>query len=632
MKFSVVSLLLFLPAVSFSATPNAFVGRDVCAGCHKSIADTQRTTAMARTWQGKDTTLVPQTDTERHAEGPDPAIQYLVRRTATEFQFNVQVPGHETDRFPIETTMGGQRHGLSFLFRVPSLNGSPLARAPLVEGRYLHYAPENKLERSPGFPEEKPANYETAFGRVLTPGFEKKCLTCHGEPRTVASSHKESGVTCESCHGAGQQHLAAIAAHSADKQILNPRKQPIAEQSQACAQCHSGFSVVEDPLPHDLLISDQVTALQNAECFRQSGGHISCTNCHDPHQDAPRAVLVQRSEATCLGCHSVKVSQHASVCPVNQKTGCVGCHMPDQTKPPLRVADHWIRVRPEKSGPVQKALAEWRTEVQPKHIYLRMIAVSERDKAESLREQIAAGGSFFDLARANSQDSGSARNGGYLGDLRTEQLPAAWAQTALALEPGELSQAVETGGSWLILQRLPRGFREDAEAHYNRAMDLRKTGQREQSAAELLEALKIYPQLLRALTYLGVTYGEAGNPQAGAAILSVATHLYPQDAGAHFNLGVALGALNDSREVDEYKSALSIDPDLVSAYLNWGAALYAKGQYREAIELYRQGIQVNPLVASLHYSLSIALQQQGDKAEAQKELELAQKIDPNLAK
>ncbi len=587
---------------------------------------------MARTWQGKNTTVIPATGTETHTEGPDPAIQYLVKRTAEQFHFNVQTPGHPADHFPVETTMGGQRHGLSFLFRVPSLDGSPLPRAPLVEGRYLHYVPDNKLELSPGFPADKPTNYETAFGRVLTPGFEKKCLACHGEPRTVETSHQESGVSCESCHGAGQQHLSAIAAHAEDKQILNPKKQPVAQQMQACAQCHSGFSVVEDPLPHDLLISDQVTALQNTECWRQSGGQISCTNCHNPHQDAPRAMLVQRSETTCLGCHSTKVSSHAAVCPVNQATGCVGCHMPDQSKPPLRVADHWIRVHPDQSGPEQKQSAGWRTTVQPKHLYLRMIAASDREKAETIRKQIVSGASFFDLARANSQDANSAKNGGFLGDLPVDQLPASWTQAALQLQPGELSPVIETPNGCLLLQRLPRGFREEAETHYNKAMDLRKAGRREQSAAELLEALKIYPQLLRALTYLGVTYGEAGNPQAGAGILSVATHLYPQDAGAHFNLGVALGALGNAQEIEEYKSALVIDPDLVSAYLNWGAAMYAKGQYNEAIALYRQGIQINPLIASLHYSLSVALQQQGNTSEAQKELALAEKIDPNLNK
>jgi tetratricopeptide (TPR) repeat protein len=162
-------------------------------------------------------------------------------------------------------------------------------------------------------------------------------------------------------------------------------------------------------------------------------------------------------------------------------------------------------------------------------------------------------------------------------------------------------------------------------------MELRKQGKAQDSAAELLEALKLYPQFLRALTYLGVTYAEAGNPQAGAGILSVAIRLYPNDAGALFNLGIAEGAMGKDDEIAEYKRTIEIDPDFVLAYLNWGAALYAKGQYQQAIQVYRKGIEVNPLLASLHYSLSLALQQVNEPKEAQAELELARKIDPKVA-
>jgi tetratricopeptide (TPR) repeat protein len=67
------------------------------------------------------------------------------------------------------------------------------------------------------------------------------------------------------------------------------------------------------------------------------------------------------------------------------------------------------------------------------------------------------------------------------------------------------------------------------------------------------------------------------------------------------------------------------------AYLNLGGALYNKGQYDEAIQAYRHGIDVNPLIASLHYSLSLALEHQNKTQEAQAEMALAQKIDPKIA-
>ncbi len=252
-------------------------------------------------------------------------------------------------------------------------------------------------------------------------------------------------------------------------------------------------------------------------------------------------------------------------------------------------------------------------------------------KAAAIREQLLSGESFFELARANSIDRRTGMNGGYVGDLTTSQLDPLWSAAVLKLEPGEISDVIEGNGKYFILQRMPRNFREEAEAKFDEAMNLRKEGKRQESAAELLNALKIYPFFLRALTFLGITYGEMGNQQAAAGILGVATRLYPQDEGAHFNLGIAYGAMGNEEEIAEYKRTIEIDPDYAPAYLNWGGALYAKGQYEEAIQLYRKGININPLNASLHYSLSVALDQTNKTQEAEAEMTLAGKIDPKYA-
>jgi predicted CXXCH cytochrome family protein len=539
------------------------------------------------------------------------------------------MPGRNPIRVPVETIVGGERHGYSFLARVHDLDGASLARAPLVETRYLHYAPNNQLALSPGFPKDKPVSFDTALGRVLPPKFGAKCLACHGEPRTEGA-HMATGVSCESCHGPGQNHLPALGRKSEDKGILNPAKLPVAQQMQPCSQCHAGFSNVQDAMPDDLLISDQVTALSNSECWRQSGGRITCVQCHDPHQDAPRAALVAKSEAACLGCHSEQVANRPALCPVNRTTGCVGCHMPESdASAPFRISDHWIRVHPDNA--THEHRPEWQTQIKPNHLFLRVIELDDQTKAQSIKEQLDAGASFFDLARANSLDRASAMNGGYLGDLEAAQFNAPWSAAAAALPAGGHSSLIENHRHYFIVGRMPRNFREEAEARFNHALEMRNAANPQGAAAELLEALKIYPRLLRALTYLGITYAEGGNPQTGAGILTLATKLYPQDAGAHFNLALAYGATRSEDEIGEYKKALEIDPDYVPAYLNWGAALQAQGQYQQAIEIYRKGIEVNPLVASLHYSLSVTLDHQGQTQQARDEMTLAIKLDSRLA-
>jgi predicted CXXCH cytochrome family protein len=627
---SVVRLGFLLPLLSVAAE-NGYVGRTVCAGCHKQIAETQVQTNMARTWQGVATPQLPANYSETHAEGPTPAIEYAFKRTGPELQYRVQMPGHPPQEFPVETAVGGKRHGISFLLRIPAIEGSPLPLARLVEARYFHSASQDRLAFSLGFPEDKPATYETAFGRVLTPYLEKRCLSCHAMPRSRGQL-VESGVSCENCHGPGQPHLAALSKHSQDLGISNPKKLPVAERMQPCSQCHAGSSLVADPLPDDLLISDQVTALKNSECWRESSGGITCTNCHDPHKDAPRPVLVARAEKTCLGCHRTTAVNHAGLCPVNRITGCVGCHMPNQTRGAFVIAEHWIRVHPEQKVKVVAHGPAWRSTIRPNHLYLRMIVLDDREKASIIRQQLLSGGSFFELARANSIDRSTAENGGYVGDIEASQLDPVWSAAALKLSPKEISNVIEGNEKYFIVQRMPRNFREDAQAIFDKAMELRKQGKQQESISQLLEALKIYPRLLRALTWLGAAYGQGGNPAVSAGILTIATQLYPQDAGAHFNLGIAYGSMGKDDEIAEYKRTIEIDPDYVPAYLNWGGALYAKGQYEEAVQVYRKGINVNPLIASLHYSLSIALEHQNNPQEAKDELALALKIDPNVGK
>jgi tetratricopeptide (TPR) repeat protein len=583
---------------------------------------------MAGTWRALGTTNLPATYSETYAEGPAPPIDYAIKRSGEIFKYRVQMPGRPAQEFPLEAIVGGERHGLSFLFRLPAVDGLPLPVSRLLESRYFHSAGQDRLALSLGFPEQKPSSYETAFGRVLTPVLEKRCLSCHVQPRRIGG-RVETGVSCENCHGPGQSHLVAIGNHTPDHGILNPGKLPIANRMLPCSQCHAGSSYLADPMPDDVLISDQVTALKNSECWRQTAGQITCTNCHNPHQDAPRPVLVARAERTCKVCHSASTTKHAGVCPVNRVAGCVTCHMADEKRGAFTIAEHWIRV-PLDQKPKLARNTTGRTTIIPRHLFLRLMVFNDREKALDIQRQLSKGSLFFDLARANSSDSATASEGGYLGDLETTQLDPAWSSAVMKLEPGEISPIVEANGKYFIVQRMPRNFRQQAEAVFNKAMDLRNQRRLQDSASELLEALKIYPRLLRALTHLGVVYGEAGNAQTGAAILEIATRLYPRDAGAHFNLGIAYGALGNPNEIVEYQRTIDIDPDYVPAYLNWGGALYGKSEFDEATKIYREGINVNPLVASLHYSLGLTLQAENKMAEAATELAIARTIDPEV--
>ncbi len=610
------------------ADAQGYLGRQVCAGCHKEIAATQATTNMANTWQPLNTPLLPKNFSETYDEGPPPNIHYEVQRDGNAGKYQVTIPDRSPVEFPLEAIVGGKRHALTFIFRVPEIGGVKLSRAPLIESRYIHSTQENRLGLELGFPEDKPTGYETGFGRAIGPALEERCFRCHTAPRTWGGQ-VEVGVTCESCHGPGQKHLLALSKHSSDLGILNPAKLPVPEKMQTCLQCHGGAGYVEDALPANLLISDQASGMRNSECWRETAGQMTCTNCHNPHQDAPKAVVDERSVKTCLGCHSLAVKKHAAICPENRSNDCVGCHMPKKIEGVFHLADHWIRVHPEQNVRIEaKRNPAWRSMYVPNHLFLRMVVLDDREKAAAIHRQLVAGGSFFELARANSLDRTSGLNGGFLGDVEASKLDPAWSAVALNLEPGEMSNVLEANGKFVVIQRMPRNFKQDAEAKFDYAVQLRKSGKVPESIAALVDSLKVYPFFLRALTYLGITYSQGGNPKTGAGVLEIAEREYPRDEGTHFNLGVAYGALGETeKEIAEYQKTLAIDPDYFSAYLNWGGSLFAGGKYDEAIEMYRKGIAINPLSAPLHYSLGMALDRVDKKAEAATEIALAGKID-----
>src|SRR5438309_834412 len=117
---------------------NGYLGRDVCAGCHGDIAASQARTNMAGTWRALGTTNLPATYSETYAEGPAPPIDYALKRSGEIFKYQVQMPGRPAQEFPLEAIVGGKRHGLSFLFRLPAVDGLPLPVSRLLEARYYH--------------------------------------------------------------------------------------------------------------------------------------------------------------------------------------------------------------------------------------------------------------------------------------------------------------------------------------------------------------------------------------------------------------------------------------------------------------------------------------------------------------
>lgn len=294
----------------------------------------------------------------------------------------------------------------------------------------------------------------------------------------------------------------------------------------------------------------------------------------------------------------------------------------------FQIADHWIAVHPEqriKAGTDSTP----RSLVAPKRECLEIIATGDRAKAEAARQRLSAGELFYDVAHQTSVDA-SAAAGGYIGDVKLSEMDPHLADAAGRLWYGETSDIVEQGGRYLILHRLPREFRQDANRLFLEAVQLQTLGERKAAAAKAQAALKMYPYFLRAHIFLGAQIGAAGDAARSAYVLAFAAQSYPTDGFAQFQYALALDKQPGS-QIEAFRRAIELEPDMVGAYESLGAALASSDDMPAAIEVFRRGLVIDPLSAVLNYRLGAALKQERDGAGAKQFLALAAKLDPDIA-
>jgi len=618
-------MVLVTTCVGSELNDARYAGPESCIRCHREVAETQTKTAMANTWHGALAPSIPKPLDLKKSEGPEPSLLYEVRGLVTGFQFVVTMPNAVRSVLPVEAMIGGTRHGLSFLQRIEQVDGIPLERSALIEARYA-YSPHGALVLSPGFAIEKPSDYEDALGRVLSPRFERRCLACHGQPGTLGAG-KLGGVRCESCHGAAIDHVNAVTGRTLQPSTIKPSALSGAESMNVCAQCHTGLSNQSDPLPDDLLVSSQVPALRNSECFIQSSKKLTCVSCHNPHQDSPN--VVETSVKTCLSCHSPGHQGHASICPINATSDCIRCHMPSINKNSFHLTDHWIRVHPKQAMVAAKSDGNLASHIAPKREFLRIIAVDNLEKAHAVLQRLTKGDAFTEVARQMSIDP-TAPAGGYIGDTDLLQMDPKLSAAAEKLTYNGTSGAIELGDRYIVLHRVSRDFKWQADQLFREASTLKEHGDRKGALEKDQQALQIYPYFLRALVLMGTTLGEGGDTERASQILRFAVQSYPKDASAEFDLGLTLAA-RPSEQIEAFRHAIDLDPDTIAIYQSLGAALYSSGQPQAAIDTFRQGLKIDPLSAILNYDLGLAMQQQGDEAGAKRALSLAGKLDPEIA-
>jgi predicted CXXCH cytochrome family protein len=214
------------------------------------------------------------------------------------------------------------------------------------------------------------------------------CIVCHavgGKPGlnlsqgTVKTQVAEFGISCEACHGPGEEHIAwreqqvEIVKDSSKDPIVNPERCDSRVSSQICGQCHSAFSPLDAPAffkrgytyraggdlekSHRLLTfketrskrgNDRVRSyywddgtcrvggreylgLIESTCFKR--GTLSCLSCHSMHESDPNDQLAKHMDGNdaCLQCHEkfkTTLEEHTHHSATSSGSLCYNCHMP----------------------------------------------------------------------------------------------------------------------------------------------------------------------------------------------------------------------------------------------------------------------------------------------------------------
>jgi tetratricopeptide repeat protein/cytochrome c554/c'-like protein len=314
------ALVLILPLSAADADTDS----RICARCHPAIFESYSRTAMAQS-SGRVTRIEREGQFRHQSSG----VRYRVHNEGADVFFDFELPGVKGRR-RLEYFIGSGAIGKSFIYGVDSF----FYQAPVS-----WYAGHAAWGLSPG--------YESANGLYLTRPVELACLECHASRlrplRGTQNGYEsppflENGVSCERCHGSGDQHVLGKG------RIVNPTALAPDRRDSICEQCHiqgeariARASTAQAFRPGERLwdyvvvfvwrgnstemkVTSHFERLLQSSCKRLAGDQLWCGTCHDPHRQPSDAEKGAYYRGKCLRCHEANRCVRGA--------DCRACHMP----------------------------------------------------------------------------------------------------------------------------------------------------------------------------------------------------------------------------------------------------------------------------------------------------------------
>jgi len=262
---------------------------------------------------------------------------YRIERRGDQSIFLVS-DGKETFEAPIAWAVGAGRVGQTYVFEKDG---------EYYESRVSYFKEIKGLDITIGHQGIQPKTLAEAIGKRVGMAAAMNCFNCHMtnaiENGKLAPAKVQSGVRCVRCHEAAPKHLAGLAEGELDlDEMKKLTKMPPEDVLTFCGRCHRTAADVTTDANDLNTVRFAPYRLSLSKCYDLTDKRITCTACHDPHQEVGMEQVDY--DAKCLSCHAGG-NPAAHACKIAKKD-CVSCHMPKVDLPGAHhsFTDHFIRV------------------------------------------------------------------------------------------------------------------------------------------------------------------------------------------------------------------------------------------------------------------------------------------------
>jgi len=341
-----------------------YIGSDLCAGCHPDKGNTWMETNHAIT------VIAPTADTVLADFSVQPSIDEdvtIYHQEGTD-DYYINLAGNN---YTVDWIQGGGGAWRQ-LYMVNIENGTYIL--PLqwntATSEWVAYSPEDWFD-----PDGSPAAHDWGFGGEpikqidMDKSWQKNCAGCHTTGNTPlqngndewVDNFNERGITCESCHGPGSEHLDGFG---------DPERIWVSTNANVCSQCHvrgtsldgnhlfpvgmfpgdriqDHFNLAEDSFWPDG--TSKLDAQQwvdwnhsaHADPTPSFARKASCANCHTPEgamelfQDSELEQVPGRVtwNVACVSCHGPHGTGNEQILRVEKEDLCVACHTYEDAVP-----------------------------------------------------------------------------------------------------------------------------------------------------------------------------------------------------------------------------------------------------------------------------------------------------------